>query len=221
METKKNTIKLTESELKRVISESVKRVLNEMQEHSFDDIVMQCSPLYQEVEKLYHTLDMSSHIPQKFIESFKKRIENNLRTIAQKINTFYEQDMVTVGYHEYDEYDDYLTLVPSNSMDGFTEEEINTLLTAMLKGVSFTQEQETINTRKKEYLSQRERDEIDSHRREFGDYDKAYYSSDFGDLASPSNYGYKIQEKPKILGKIDLPKENNKATLRRRNALNK
>jgi hypothetical protein len=218
---RKNTIRLTESELKRVINESVKKILSEMQEYTFDDIVMQCAPLYQEVEKLYHTINTTNNIPQKFVESFKNHIENNLKIIAQKINTFYGQDVVTVGYHDYDEYDDYLTLVPSNDMNGFTEEEINTLLNAMFKGISFTQEQETANAREKEYQSQSKQNEINSYRREYGDYDKAYYSSDFGDLQSPSNYGYKIQEKPKIVGKINLPKENDKATLRRRNALNK
>ena len=81
---KKNIIRLTESALKKVISESVKKVLEE--DYNYD-------PHYEElIKKEMHNLwDLSEKVPMVY-RSRIYSMGNSLQAILQKIQRNYEFD---------------------------------------------------------------------------------------------------------------------------------
>lgn len=81
---KKNIIKLTESDLKKVISESVNKVLEEG--YNYD-------PHYEElIKKEMHNLwDLSEKVPMVYRSSIYS-MGNRLQAILQKIQRNYEFD---------------------------------------------------------------------------------------------------------------------------------
>ena len=82
---KKNIIKLTESDLKKVISESVKKVLKE-DENNYD-------PYYEElIKKEMHNLwDLSEKVPRAYRAEIYS-IGNTLQALLQEIQRNYELD---------------------------------------------------------------------------------------------------------------------------------
>lgn len=81
---KKNIIKLTESDLKKVISESVKKVLEEG--YNYD-------PHYEELIKreMHNLWDLSEKVPMVY-RSRIYSMGNSLQAILQKIQRNYEFD---------------------------------------------------------------------------------------------------------------------------------
>lgn len=82
---KKNIIKLTESDLKKVISESVNKVLKEG-EYNYD-------PHYEELIKreMHNLWDLSEKVPMVYRSSIYS-MGNRLQAILQKIQRNYEFD---------------------------------------------------------------------------------------------------------------------------------
>jgi hypothetical protein len=82
---KKNIIRLTESDLKKVISESVKKVLKE-DENNYD-------PYYEElIKKEMHNLwDLSEKVPRAYRAEIYS-MGNSLQALLQEIQRNYESD---------------------------------------------------------------------------------------------------------------------------------
>ena len=82
---KKNIIRLTESDLKKVISESVKKVLKE-DENNYD-------PYYEElIKKEMHNLwDLSEKVPMAYRAEIYS-MGNSLQALLQEIQRNYESD---------------------------------------------------------------------------------------------------------------------------------
>ena len=89
MKTKENTIRLTENELKRVISESVRKVLNESQTEPIDYILQGCRNF---TDSFYKACNLPNY---KILVNFRDELDDIMDRIEDLRRKISES-----GYHE-------------------------------------------------------------------------------------------------------------------------
>ena len=215
----KKPIILTESDLHRIVKESVKRILREERESSWltemDNLVSKWHEPYRQAKRLADMADDETISDDKFWV-IKNKYYSILKDIVESVNSVVGDDFIQVSSSVYGDMVYYYLEASEENFD---------MAELFLEALGLNK---TFSELYHNYWNKREtqKNKEKTEQQKFVDYwNKQNVSAEpaswtGGAMHTPGKYGYGI-DLPKVLGKIDLPKENPRITARRNKALGK
>ena len=222
---KKQVIKLNESQLRLIVSESVKRVLKEQKNSwldTMDNLVSKWNEPYKKAKRLSNMVDnilysdvADSDASQRKIRTLTDKYYNILKDIVEDVNSVVGDEFIQICCDDYMDYY-YLDAYPAEYFDI-----ANLFLHALTQNRTYS---ELYHNYQNEIEVQKNKEEAEQQK--FVNYWNRQNVS-----AEPSSWTGGVKhtdgkysdgiELPKVLGKIDLPKETPRITAKRNKALGK